>query len=166
MAIDIKPINRVPVKLADGKSHTIYFPNRAFAEIERLLDVSFMEFPDGVFGMKLTPQEFEGIIEGASSESVKLRIGRRAKLSRVAVLLWAGLLHEESGLTVDGALELIDIQENLGDVMMAIISAYAAALGVEDKDDSAEVGDPKNPQGPESDSVSGGEESSSPKSTD
>ena len=160
MTIDIKPVRYVPVVLADGKSHTIYFSNKAFFEIERLLDVSFMEFPDGVFGMKLSPEEFEGmIIGGASQESASLRIGRRIKLSRIAVLLWAGLLHKDSGLTVDDALELIDVQTNLSEVIMAITSAYAAALGVEEKDE-----DSKNPQGPD-DSVSGDAESSSPKST-
>jgi len=158
MAIDIKPVRYVPVTLADGKSHTIYFSNRAFFEIERMIDVSFMEFPDGVFGMKLSPEEFEGMIDGSPKTSAALRIGRRIKLSRIAVLLWAGLLHKDPDLTVDDALELIDIQNNLGEVMMAITSAYAAALGVEEKDS-------KNPQGSESNSASGDEGSSSPKST-
>ena len=54
-----------------------------------------------------------------------------------AVMIWAGLQHEDKNLTPDKVMDLVDDHSNVQAVMIAMGKAFAEAFGVEEPEEEA-----------------------------
>lgn len=54
-----------------------------------------------------------------------------------AVMIWAGLQHEDKGLTPDKVMELVDDYSNVQTVMIAMGKAFAGAFGADAPEEEA-----------------------------
>lgn len=54
-----------------------------------------------------------------------------------AVIIWAGLQHEDKGLTPDKVMDLVDDYSNVQTVMIAMDKAFAAAFGADAPEEDA-----------------------------
>lgn len=58
-------------------------------------------------------------------------------MEEMAVLLWAGLAHEDRDLTPEKVMDLVDEYSNVKTVMEAMGQAFSGAFGIEEKNEGA-----------------------------
>ena len=113
---DIKPI-RVTVVLGDDKEHEILFDLNALAELEEKYGSL-----DDAFGMM-----------------------QKGSIKATRTMLWAGLLHEDEGLSERDVGKLIDVA-HLGDILDAITQAMGADLPETENANAAEPAGTADPR--------------------
>ena len=104
----------VPITLADGKPRNLLYKFNALVELVETLEIDIMNIQPALSGPGM--------------------------LKALRGILWAGLLHEDKALTIEGAGDLIEFSR-IDEISKAIIEALDVAFKSDD-------GGPKNAEAP------------------
>jgi len=104
---------KVPITLADGKPRTLLYNFNALVELVDTLGIDIM--------------------------NIQAALNGPGMLKAIRGILWAGLIHEDKALTIEGAGDLVDFSK-IDDLTKAVLEALDVAFKT--------GGEPKNAEKP------------------